>query len=601
MEKTNGQMLCIACPGSGKTTVIIERVRHMLESGISPGNILVITFTKEAALQMQGRFEKKYGKTGVYFGTIHALCFQVLKRARKYNSSNVLSSSETWGFFNSLLYKKVQTDNFEEFVKNLISEISFVRNSGADPGEYKPEHSKKEVFLQAFNAYMEFKEQNRKIDYDDMLWICRDIFRSNADELRFWRGKYRYIMIDEFQDTNQLQAEIFYLLAGDNGNICVVGDDDQSVYRFRAADTRVFLDFPKQYPQAEKFYLSTNYRSGTDIIKRAGLLIGNNKTRFGKKFLAGRQDAGGISMYASKPGKEDESILGMVASLHQSGVDYNDIAVLYRINAQNQLLAGLFMQHNIPFYCTEPPRDYHQEFIFQDIMAYYRLANSIQKPGDVQRILNRPNRYLKVSTFKHCRYDRQELLDACRKMDTRSGQCMGQIFTMLEDIKRLADKTPEAFVDYLEHRMGYGEFITDYCAWCQKDPESSRALLATLKKEAKQFSSMQEWEGYAQFYARQLEQVRADSRKEGVCLSTLHAAKGLEWDNVIIKDAVEGICPYKKARTPEDYEEERRLFYVGITRAKDRCAIFTSKENPSRYLAEMGAVIAPDKKKEGSH
>lgn len=591
VDATEGQVLCIACPGSGKTTVIIERIHAMMMKGIPAESLLIITFTKEASLQMKERYEKAYGKSKIYFGTIHSVCFRILQHAYQYGTQNILQGSDISGFFFSLLYKKVNTDNFEEYVKNMVMEVSYVQNTGVNPLQYQPVNVRKEDFQKAFYEYQKFKRYNRKIDFDDMQWIAYDILSKRPDELAYWRQKFQYIMVDEYQDTNRIQANLFYLLAGENGNICVVGDDDQSCYRFRGADSRVFLDFPKQYPNARKYFLSVNYRSAQTIVYHADKLIKNNTSRYQKSFQTARNDAGELHVVIPKD-SADKRIVHLILDNEKKGIPLNEMAVLYRINAMNQMLIGELLKNKIPFYCTEPPRDFHKDFIFQDVMCYYRLSRNIEQPGDLQRILNHPSRFLKSEPFKKCRFNQAELLAACEQLDNR--RAAKTIFTMIHDIKNLREKNPSDFMKYLVDFMDYDSYITGYATWCQKDEESCRALLKNIQEEAAQFETMEQWIAYTEFYAEELERIRKEEKKEGVCLSTLHAAKGLEWRSVIIQNAVEGLYPYKKAKTEEDYEEERRLFYVGVTRAKDTCYIMTNGENPSRYIAELC-----DRKKEG--
>lgn len=592
VNKIDGQMLCVACPGSGKTTVIIERLKNMVDHGIPGQNILVITFTKEAALQMQKRFLEKYDDCGAFFGTIHSICYRVIAKAYGYRTTDIIRSSEVWELLTELAREKdVRTDDMETFVKNLMGEISLIPNKGIRLEDYKPEHSQKEFFVYAYNEYQKYKQAHKKIDFDDMLLICYDVFCQYPEELGYWKKQFPYIMIDEYQDTNPLQAAIFFLLAGKNGNICVVGDDDQSVYRFRGADSRVFLQFPKKYPGAERFDLSTNYRSGSEIIKRAGLLIRNNRERFDKCFLCDRKDAGNVEVVECKGEDRDLALLHKIDQSVKQGMSYNDMAVLYRVKEQNSLLIGHLLKYDIPFYCTEPPKDYHDQFIFGDIMAYYRLSRGIWKRGDLQRVLNRPNRYLKAKPFRECEFNKSELLDVCDSMGDAKGRYMSKIFELLDDVNDLSKiDNPSMFIKHMCNIMDYNRFIIDHAAYCHKDREKCKELLATLMREASEFDTMEQWLAFAEFYKDSLEKKRKG--RDGICLSTLHSAKGLEWKKVFIIDAVEDTYPYYKAESPEDFEEERRLFYVGVTRAKDECCILTvekdKREKPSRYLYEMG-------------
>lgn len=589
----SGQLLVVSCPGSGKTTVMIHRTHALIESGIDPKKICLITFTKEAATQLEARYEKEYGKTSSFFGTIHSLCFRVIKKAFGYRREDILLATEQWDFFRRILYKNVQTDDLEEYIKKMIGEISFIRNREMDPNVYEPEHSDKKTFLLMFKKYEEYKLSMGKIDFDDMLILTRKCFRECPEELLFWRQQFDHIMIDEFQDTNSIQADIFYMMAGQEGNICVVGDDDQSIYRFRSADSSIMLNFNKVFPNAIKIFLSTNYRSEPEIIKYAGNLIKHNCKRFKKEFRVNKTGNGSVKVRVYEDvTNQSAEIVKMIEAYHRSGVPYEEIAVLYRTNVQNQLLIGQLLRKKIPFFTTEPPRDYHNEFMFGDFMAYYRLANGSWQKGDVQRVLNRPSRYLKADIFKNEPFEKSALLNACKRLGEGCSRGMIQIHEFLADVERLRDKKPKEFLHYLLNVMGYRSFVEQFAVFMQKDKDTTMQLLNMLVKEGSSYNTMEEWKAYADFYAESLLKQRKSKRKEGVCLSTLHSAKGLEWDIVFIIDAAEGFCPYTKAESPEDFEEERRLFYVGMTRARKVLNISYSigtekKATISRYIAEM--------------
>ena len=602
-DALDGQTLVVACPGSGKTTVIIEHVHRLAERGIPHQNLLVITFTKAAAEEMQKRYETAFGTSGILFGTIHSVCFRVLRKAMGLCADSILREAEQWDFFRQYLYRRVQKTDLEEYIRQLLTEISYVKNGQLDPVRYNPSVCSSENFVQFLGAYEDFKQKHGKIDFDDMLILCRACLLERPEELAFWKRQFRYIMIDEFQDTNRIQADIFYMLAGENGNLFVVGDDDQSIYGFRSADSSIMLDFKKTYPACREYFLSTNYRSLEKIVNGASRLISYNEVRFKKDFRASRHGEGETSCAAFTDSlTQARSVVATIRRLHGSfSVPYNEIAVLYRTNVQNQILVGQLIaqkEDEIPFYTTERPRDYHNEFIFGDLMAYWRLAEGTWKNGDLQRILNRPSRYLKAEVFKDCLFDLRALMERCSTIEdrNRADRARSQIFDMCYHIKELKGKAPADFIKYCVNSIGYKRWLKDYADFTGKNLDDLYAVLQMLTDEASQFSTMQDWEAYAKFYAQKLEDMRRDRKRDGVCLSTFHSAKGLEWKAVIVIDCNEEVCPYKKAETPEEFEEERRLFYVGATRAKDILLFFYVKEregmdlSPSRYLSEFGVL-----------
>lgn len=593
----HGQVLVVSCPGSGKTTVIVNRAAKMVEEHIPESNILIITFTKEAATQMKNRYEKEFGKTNIFFGTIHAFCFRILTRAYGYKREDILLASEQWDFFRRQLYKKIDTTDLEEYIKSMLTEISYVRNKEIPVSSYEPQNSKKEIFVAMFEKYNEYKKALGKIDFDDMLILSRECLRSDKKQLDHWQKQFPYIMIDEYQDTNSIQAEIFYMLAGKNGNICVVGDDDQSIYGFRSADSKIMLDFPKVYPNCKRLYLDTNYRSGKNILSCAAKLISHNRVRF-KKNIEGAKEENGSVKVSVYDGAKDQTmeIIKKIEDYHKKGVPYDEMSVLYRSNIQNQLLIGALMKKEIPFYTTEPPKDYHSDFMFGDFMAYYRLAEGNWQKGDVQRILNRPSRYLKADAFKGCGYNKDELVNACQKLGRNTPKAMLSVVEMMHDISCLAGKPPYEFCQFLLKGMGYNSFIDHFCEFCQRDKDMTKDILNLLLEEAKMFQTMEDWQEYANEYSLRLQEKRAARKKEGVCLSTFHSAKGLEWDVVFIIDANEDITPYRKATKPEEIEEERRLFYVALTRARKQAHIsytLGSEQRQitrSRFIPEMGIM-----------
>lgn len=595
-DTKDGQVLVIACPGSGKTTVIIERVHRLINKGVRPGKMLVITFTKAAADEMRRRYEEKHGKSEILFGTIHSVCYRIIQREYKFSRENILKESEQWDFFRRYLFKRVDKTDLEEYIRQLLTEISFVRNRQMDPHRYDPDVCSSDMFVQILSAYSDYKLEQNKIDFDDMLIICRKTLIRNPEALAFWKKQFEYIMIDEFQDTNKIQADIFYMLAGKYGNLFVVGDDDQSIYGFRSADSSIMLDFRKWYPDCKEIYMDTNYRSSQKIVNSAAQLIEHNHVRFQKDIKPNRKDTGNVFLCAFDSSLQQAvMVIEHIANIHKNGTAYEEIAVLYRTNSQSQILISLLvsMKDPFPFYSTEPPKDIHNEFIFGDLMAYWRLAEGNWKQGDLQRILNRPGRYLKAEAFKKCSWNLNEMLACCNNLSNPSA-AKDRIFDLYSDVQQLKGKKPTDFIKCVMKLMRYEDWLSSYADFTGKDLDSLHGILEIIQDEAARFETMQDWYDYSIYYANKLQEMRRNKNRNGVCFSTFHSAKGLEWSTVIIIDCNEDICPFKKAEKPEEFEEERRLFYVGVTRAKNELLLFYNKENhdrslqPSRYLHELG-------------
>lgn len=592
-----GPVLVVSCPGSGKTTVVVNRTYQMIKQGIRPENILVITFTKEAATEMESRFKSQFGINGVSFGTIHSFCFKVLIQHFGYKKEDILTGAQQYVFLAKDMRNHSGKVN-EDKVKALMSNISYCRNLEIDPTRYIPEDESisKDEFFAAFVKYTRYKEQIGKIDFDDMLFKTRELLEENPHILEYWQNRYTYLMVDEYQDTSMVQSDICNMLADKNQNICVVGDDDQSIYRFRGAKVETILHFKDLYKNANVFQMGTNYRSTQEIVKRASMLIKNNTKRYKKDFVANRTEEGSVSVKKCKTsGTESASVFREIEELHNSGVAYQDMAILYRTNVQNQMLIPYFMKKNIPFYTTETPVDIHDEVMYGDVMCYYRLANEIGSTEDLLRILNRPARYLKKEWFNKTVPTEQGLLKTAYEISKDKPDAVLTIKTLIRHLKALKNLPPAEFLSYMEIFLSYYEAIDKYADFVGKNRNNLHEIWKMLKKEAEAFSSMAEWQAYGLTYKEELAKRRKENHKKGVCLSTFHSAKGLEWKEVFVLDANEGYCPHKKATTQDDHEEERRLFYVGITRAKDNCRIYyideSSKDKgPSRYLYEMGLI-----------
>lgn len=600
-DAINGQILVVSCPGSGKTTVLLDRIQNMLNHGINPESMLNITFTKAAAEEMENRFMRDYNAK-VHFSTIHSFCFRLLCQEKNLSIESLLKESEKWMFLAQFLKGKVTPAEVEDTVKELMSEISYVKNRELNYALYRPINLDKALFVDAYSSYEEFKRQNDKIDFDDMLILCREYLKSNPDVLEKYRQKYQYISVDEFQDVNGIQADICYMLTGDNGNLFVVGDDDQSIYKFRAADSTIMLNFPKKYPNCQTIYMGTNYRSCKNIVYIAGQLINNNKVRFTKDFKAFRDQDGKISL-----GKYDsvdaqaKDIVKTIAQLNAEGTKLEDIAILYRTNSTAVNFIAELMKFKIPFYTSEVPKSHH-DFIYNDITAYYRLSRNQEKQGDLQKILNHPSRYIKAAPFYKCRYNKDELMKRCDSLNASDCErTKNTFFDMFFDIAQLSKMNePKEFINYLCNNMDYRAWLKSFATFQGKPEDEFLSVLTLLQEEAAQFSTMEDWFNYVIRYEKKLQEIKKSKDKHGVCLSTFHSSKGLEWNNVFVVNVSEGQVPFGKAETPEELEEERRMFYVAITRAKNNlcmCYIENDKVIHSAYFEEMGFYFKEIEKK----
>ena len=568
----NGQIVVIACPGSGKTTTSLSRIHHMIAAcGIEPSKILMVTFSSAAAKEMAERYRRKFGNDSVTFSTIHSMCLRILEKYAGYNKSCILSDSES--YFYEQLREHPEINDREEFVNGLITEISVVKNNRPNMAKYQPKCCKsKALFMNLYKHYEAYKENLGLIDFDDMLLKAYDIMKNDKKCLKELREQYQYIQVDEYQDTNFLQRDILYLLAGENGNLAVVGDDDQSIYGFRGAQPSIMLNFKKDYPSAKEIYLSTNYRSCRGIVSIADRLIQNNKMRFKKDFIAFKKEKGQIE-YIEGETKEEQlyKVYNKIQTLLNNGVDPNTIAVLYRTNKEAEAMANYFLGHNIPFYSNEKIPNKYEHWLFYDIKAYYNLANhKVKEKVDIARVINHPNRYLNHYRYILSGLDQSKMrkvaYETCQKQWLRNN-ALDQITNFLYLLSQLKDIPPTDFLRKLYGVGGYKKYLKDYAEFRNVPIDELENIWMEYVKDAEKYNDWKAWSIYILHYKAALKEALKE--RNGIALSSMHGSKGLEWDYVFMINCVEGNCPFKKDdETPVDMEEERRLFYVAITRAK---------------------------------
>ena len=594
-----GPCLVLAGPGSGKTLTIVNRMKYLIEERkVRPEEILVITFTKYAAWEMKNRTRSICGPSSyaVTFGTFHGIYYGILKWAYRLNQSNLLSDEEKYRILREILPgidwdQEPEADEEKDYLQELAIEIGNVKNNCMDIEEYEPVKYTTEKFRKLYRTYEETKKKYRKIDFEDMLIQCRDLFMKRPDILKKWQEKFQYILVDEFQDVNQAQYDVVRMLAAPQDNLFVVGDDDQSVYGFRGAKPGIMKEFMKDYPKARQILLDVNYRSSGYIVKGALRVIGNNKIRFEKKIEAFRKPDETVHVQEVKdPVQEAEYVLERIREYREKGVSYTEMAVLYRTNVDARAMSELMTEYQIPFVMKEHLNNIYEHFIALDMISYLRLSQGEYDRKYFLQIANRPNRYLTRESMKTGNVSYESLRRYYRDKDWM----VDRIDQLEWDMKMICDKTPYAAIQYIRKRMGYDEFLKEYAAYRKISSEDLFAVLEEIWQNSKGYGTIKEWFEHIESYGKMLkEQNKKNGEKEGVNLMTMHAAKGLEFDTVFVIEANEGSCPYKKATANEEIEEERRLFYVAMTRAKRKLVISYVKEKngkdllPSRFVSEL--------------
>ncbi len=582
-----GPCMVLAGPGSGKTTVITKRIEHLIQKQkVRPEEILVITFSKSASKEMRERFREltKGEHYPVTFGTFHGIYYGILKWAYKLTSGNIFSDEQKYQLLQRVTERmNLEIDDEKEFLQGIVGEISNVKNNRIPLEEYEALNCDEETFIRIFSAYENERKRIRKIDFDDMLVLTYELFQKRPDILNMWQKKYSYILIDEFQDINKVQYDVIRMLAAPRNNLFIVGDDDQSIYQFRGARPEIMLGFAKDYPDAKRIILDTNYRSTKAIVKSAGRVIQNNRNRFRKEIVTNNEQ--GINVHIQEvrhPVEESKYVIKEIQKTLRSGIPSNEIAVLYRTSAEARALVESCMEYSVPYYMKEQFVGIYDHFIAKNLIAYMKMALGDRSRKLFLEIMNRPNRYIGRDSVDKGEVSFQEL----RKFYADKEWMQDRIDQLEVDLKIIRRCAPYAAIQYIRKHIGYDDFLKEYAAKRRIKPDELQDVLREIEERAKEYKTMEEWFAHIEEYEEQLK-CQASYREQAsdaVALMTMHGAKGLEFHTVFIIGANEDVIPYKKAETKDETEEERRLFYVAMTRAKKRLVISYYKERHGKKM-----------------
>ena len=589
--------MVLAGPGSGKTSVIVERTAYMTDEGkIPPSSVLVVTFSRAAAAEMKERFLKFTGKTftEVTFGTFHGVFYGILKQAYQLGPGNILSQEEKQGILKEMTLRYGEELAQEgDFLEEVEKEISVVKGNRISLEHYYSSCCPDQVFRQIYAGYQTELKNRRKLDFDDMLLCCYELFVKRLDILGAWQKKFRYILVDEFQDINSLQYDIVRMLARPEDNLFIVGDDDQSIYHFRGARPELMLNFTKDYPEAETVLLDINYRCSGHVLSSAMEVIGNNKKRFFKKLSTPNPAGKPVACVEyDNPKEQAMEVVRQLRSRLDLGEDLTDTAVLFRTNQEAELLVGAMMEYQVPFCMKEQLPNLFHHWICRDMMAYLHLAAGDRSRQTFLSVMNRPNRYLSREALTKSQVD----FDSLREFYKDKDWMCDRITTLETHLRILSNLAPYAAMNFVRKGMGYEEYLQEYARYRKIRPEEVVEILERIQESAAGMTSLAQWEAHIENYTKRLAQQAGQQKKqkEGVTVSTLHAVKGLEYRHVYILNVNEGSIPYRKAVLSEAVEEERRLFYVGMTRAKEELTLcfvrrqFEKEREPSRFLEEAG-------------
>lgn len=584
--------MVLAGPGSGKTFVITHRIKYLIEGpGINPAHILVVTFSRAAAKEMKDRFEKLCSKSLVTFGTFHSVFFNLLKTAYGFSSEQIASDELRYTLIKELIKRNaIENEDINTLAGNLLNEIALVKQDNISIKNYYSNSISSDTFKKIYIDYESELEARGKLDFEDMLLLTYELLSERSDILKAVQNRYRYILVDEFQDINFLQYNIIKLMAGAGQNITVVGDDDQSIYRFRGARPEIMLGFERDFRNVKKVFLDINFRSSTQIVNASTKLISFNSKRFPKNFKAKNGDGAPVSLIEFKnPFLEVNSIIKDIKDYIKSGQDINNIAVLYRTNLSPRLLIERLMRNNIPFTIRDAIPNLFDHWVAKDIISYIKLAINIGDKSDLLRISNKPNRYISRDSLSSSRANIETLFDY---YDDKS-YMIKRIVELREHLRTIKNLKPATALRYIRNVVGYDEYIEEYCDMNGIESDDCYSILGDLENSAAEYNNFNDWFVHMDEYKDELIEARKKSNEndKGVRLMTFHSSKGLEFDIVYIIDVNEGSVPYKKAKGVDEIEEERRMFYVAMTRARKKLFICYCKENFGKSVGKSDFVI----------
>lgn len=590
--------MVLAGPGSGKTTVLTKRIEILLRKHhVPPQKILVITFTRAAASEMKSRFlyRIKENSTEVTFGTFHAVFYHILRAEDPHNEYRLLSESERLSLFCQTLKELYPSSDFHsDTAFPLLTEYSEMKRQNDKAPVFKsaPEISFKDLDTN----FSKKKKRNQCMDFEDMLFRTEELFRTQKDILRKWQNRFSFFLIDEFQDIDPVQYRILRMLSAPLNNLFVVGDEDQAIYAFRGASTRIMLDFPKDYPDCKTILLPLNYRSKKEITDAAEKVIQNNKARYKKEIVSVSGAGGRIFSYRFPDEETEYENVARLLLLMDPG-ERTKSAILTRTHGGMHILLQKLSADKVPFFTKEKIHSLFQHPMARPIFAMLRYVMGDRTRTNFLLFMNTPSRGF-YRTEIPSEVDLEKMVSYYQKDPDRRfmAKRTEQFLRELSLLPRL--KTPFAMINYFRIGMRYDEYISDE----EKKKNAAteyRSLVDEIQAMAAPYPNLRTFFDFVTEYSEKLSEDNASRKqKEGeVMVSTIHASKGLEYKKVFLLDCNERNMPHEKAILAGDVEEERRLFYVGMTRASETLYLFCTKtrykreENPGRFLKEAGVRI----------
>lgn len=608
---TEGPLLLLAGAGSGKTRVLTHRIAYLMDQGVNPYHIMAITFTNKAAKEMRERVDDLvgFGAEHIWVSTFHSTCVRILRRhidKLGYGNSFTIYDADDQKSLIKQICKQYKIDTKMMPERKIINEISSAKDEFMTPSEYETRHQydfKKKKIAQIYKEYQRQLKANNALDFDDLIFKTVELFQFHPEVLDYYQERFRYIMVDEYQDTNTIQFQLVSMLARKYQNLCVVGDDDQSIYKFRGANVKNILNFENVFPEAVTIKLEQNYRSTKNILNAANEVIKHNKGRKTKKLWTENEEGDLIEFHQyGTEYEEARKIIHEIEDLSKEGYDYKNMAILYRTNAQSRVFEESFMIKNIPYRIVGGTNFYQRKEV-KDILSYLKVVDNGLDDLAVRRIINVPRRGIGAATIEKINVYAVEhnvsFLDACFSSDSIDtlGNAKKKINGFADLIREFRRKMQEGSLEelfkYITDETGYiANLKAEETEEAEGRIENINELLnkvVTYEQEAEEASLSELLEEIA--LVADIDNLEDSDNR--VVLMTLHSAKGLEFPYVFICGMEDGIFPSYMtvmSEDDDDMEEERRLCYVGITRAKKKLYLSAAKRRMMQGRTQFNKV-----------
>jgi len=584
-------VLVVAGPGSGKTTVLTERLVYLLKNAADSGSCLLLSFTRASSKEMALRFRKRrLSGVSPHFSTIHALCLSLLKEGRGVGKENLVDLYEKMDWISRyFLEQGIAREEVEELLPNYCNQISYFKSITEEERLAFLREEKNENFLPLFQYYEMMRKKRSKLDFEDLLIEVLLELQKNTDLAELWKRRYTHILVDEFQDLSLIQYAILKGLTERGASLFVVGDEDQSIYGFRGASPDILFRFEKDFPFCEKIFLQDNFRSKEEIVELSSRLIGKNKERF-RKNLFGRQGRGGRAKYyiVESTAEEGRLIAEHVETCLKEGCRPEEIAILFRSKNQIPALLPEFLERNIPVVVYEEVNNVFQHFIGKDILAYLRLGMNPENGSDLIQILSKPYRGLRREKILHENAGLKDLRDSVKT--DREHRAVAALEMQLRTLSKLS---PKEAVLFIRKEIGYEKYLEDFAKKKNRDFTEWWDSLEEITSMSENYPDLESFFRFITEFNRKALEKRRSEEGKGVRFMTYHSAKGLEFDEVFLPDCIEGVIPDGRAKKQGELEEERRSFYVALTRARKGIHIYVTKTRyskktvPSRFIPEL--------------